>query len=42
MWFYNPCGAADGLKLLEKMFGVFASKAAGKVNAVFSNQLHRR
>lgn len=33
-WFCNQCGAGDGLKLVEKVFGVTASEAAGKVNAV--------
>ncbi len=33
-WFCNQCGAGDGLKLVEKVFGVSASEAAGKVNAV--------
>lgn len=36
-WFCNQCGAGDGLKLVEKMFGVSASEAAGKVNAVTGN-----
>ena len=31
-WFCNQCGAGDGLKLVEKVFGVSASEAAGKVN----------
>ncbi|MFT4291080.1 primase-helicase zinc-binding domain-containing protein [Enterobacter sp.] len=33
-WFCNQCGAGDGLKLVEKVFGVSASGAAGKVNAL--------
>ncbi len=33
-WFCNQCGAGDGLKLVEKVFGVSASEAAGKVDAV--------
>ncbi|EOI5754729.1 primase-helicase zinc-binding domain-containing protein [Enterobacter hormaechei] len=33
-WFCNQCGAGDGLKLVEKVFGVSASEAAGKVNAL--------
>ncbi|WP_312605291.1 primase-helicase zinc-binding domain-containing protein [Kosakonia cowanii] len=33
-WFCNQCGAGDGLKLVEKVFGVSVSEAAGKVNAV--------
>ncbi|EBW7597990.1 DNA primase [Salmonella enterica subsp. enterica serovar Virchow] len=37
-WFCNQCGAGDGLKLVEKVFGVSASEAAGKVNAVTGNQ----
>ncbi|HHA1468066.1 TPA: primase-helicase zinc-binding domain-containing protein [Enterobacter hormaechei subsp. xiangfangensis] len=36
-WFCNQCGAGDGLKLVEKVFGVNASEAAGKVNAVTGN-----
>jgi hypothetical protein len=32
-WFCNQCGAGDGLKLVEKVFGISASEAAGKVNA---------
>ncbi|EPC0895015.1 primase-helicase zinc-binding domain-containing protein [Citrobacter freundii] len=36
-WFCNQCGAGDGLKLVEKVFGVSASKAAGKVNTVTGN-----
>lgn len=36
-WLCNQCGAGDGLKLVEKVFGVTASKAAGKVNAVTGN-----
>ena len=33
-WFCNQCGAGDGLSLVEKAFGVSASEAALKVNAV--------
>ncbi|EOI5839596.1 Zinc binding domain / DNA primase [Klebsiella pneumoniae] len=33
-WFCNQCGAGDGLKLVEKVFGISASEAARKVNAV--------
>lgn len=33
-WFCNQCGAGDGLKLVEKVFGVNPSEAAQKVNAV--------
>jgi len=36
-WFCNQCGAGDGLKLVEKVFGVSASEAAGKVNALTGN-----
>ncbi|MGN7914409.1 primase-helicase zinc-binding domain-containing protein [Enterobacter sp. 22466] len=36
-WFCNQCGAGDGLKLVEKVFDVTASEAAGKVNAVTGN-----
>ncbi|EDS1248872.1 DNA primase [Salmonella enterica] len=36
-WFCNQCGAGDGLKLVEKVFGVSASGAAGKVDAVTGN-----
>ncbi|TBM25801.1 primase-helicase zinc-binding domain-containing protein [Hafnia paralvei] len=36
-WFCNQCGAGDGLKLVEKVFGVSASEAAGKVEAVTGN-----
>ncbi|MFO5847667.1 primase-helicase zinc-binding domain-containing protein, partial [Klebsiella pneumoniae] len=36
-WFCNQCGAGDGLKLVEKVFGVSASEAAGKVKAVTGN-----
>ncbi|KLF14728.1 DNA primase [Klebsiella aerogenes] len=36
-WLCNQCGAGDGLKLVEKVFGVSASEAAGKVNAVTGN-----
>lgn len=33
-WFCNQCGAGDGLKLVEKVFGVSPSEAAGKVNVL--------
>ena len=33
-WFCNQCGAGDGLKLVEKVFSVSASEAAGKVSAL--------
>ena len=33
-WFCNQCGAGDGLNLVEKAFGVSASEAARKVDAV--------
>ena len=33
-WFCNQCGAGDGLKLVEKVFGVSPSDAAAKVAAV--------
>ena len=33
-WFCNQCGAGDGLKLVEKVFGVSAYEAAGKVSAL--------
>jgi len=33
-WFCNQCGAGDGLKLVEKVFGVSASEAAEKVSAL--------
>lgn len=33
-WFCNQCGAGDGLKLVEKVFGVSPSEAAGKVSAL--------
>ncbi|WP_312983531.1 primase-helicase zinc-binding domain-containing protein [Atlantibacter sp.] len=33
-WLCNQCGAGDGLKLVEKVFGVKPSEAAQKVNAV--------
>ncbi|WP_447907788.1 primase-helicase zinc-binding domain-containing protein [Serratia fonticola] len=33
-WFCNQCGAGDGLKLVEKVFGVNPAEAASKVNAV--------
>ncbi|EAU4653097.1 DNA primase, partial [Salmonella enterica] len=36
-WYCNQCGAGDGLKLVEKVFGVTASEAAQKVNAVTGN-----
>lgn len=36
-WFCNQCGAGDGLKLVEKVFGVTPSEAAGKINAVTGN-----
>lgn len=36
-WYCNQCGAGDGLKLVEKVFGVTASEAARKVNAVTGN-----
>ncbi|HHA1523267.1 TPA: primase-helicase zinc-binding domain-containing protein [Enterobacter cloacae] len=36
-WLCNQCGAGDGLKLIEKVFGVTASEAAGKVDAVTGN-----
>lgn len=36
-WFCNQCGAGDGLKLVEKVFGVTPSEAAGKVNTVTGN-----
>ena len=36
-WFCNQCGAGDGLKLVEKVFGVTPPEAAGKVNAVTGN-----
>ncbi|EED7556079.1 toprim domain-containing protein, partial [Salmonella enterica subsp. enterica] len=36
-WFCNQCGAGDGLKLVEKVFGVTPSEAAGKVNVVTGN-----
>ncbi|EHQ9681105.1 toprim domain-containing protein [Escherichia coli] len=36
-WFCNQCGAGDGLKLVEKVFGVTPSEAAGKVNAETGN-----
>ncbi|HHX3459319.1 TPA: primase-helicase zinc-binding domain-containing protein [Citrobacter freundii] len=36
-WFCNQCGAGDGLKLVEKVFVVTPSEAAGKVNAVTGN-----
>ncbi|BBS35616.1 DNA primase [Enterobacter cloacae] len=36
-WFCNQCGAGDGLKLVEKVFGVKPSEAARKVNTVTSS-----
>ncbi|MCM7596622.1 primase-like DNA-binding domain-containing protein [Enterobacter hormaechei] len=36
-WLCNQCGAGDGLKLVEKVFGVKPSEAAQKVNAVTGN-----
>ncbi|EOZ1436155.1 primase-helicase zinc-binding domain-containing protein [Enterobacter hormaechei] len=36
-WFCNQCGAGDGLKLVEKVFGMTASEAAGKVDAMTGN-----
>lgn len=36
-WFCNQCGAGDGLKLVEKVFCVSASEAAGKVSALTGN-----
>lgn len=36
-WFCNQCGAGDGLKLVEKVFGVNPSEAAQKVNVVTGN-----
>ncbi|MFQ3386388.1 DNA primase, partial [Escherichia coli] len=36
-WFCNQCGAGDGLKLVEKVFGVNPSEAAQKVNVVAGN-----
>lgn len=33
-WFCNQCGAGDGLKLVEKVFGVSPSEAARKVSDV--------
>ncbi|MGS3396771.1 primase-helicase zinc-binding domain-containing protein [Klebsiella quasipneumoniae] len=36
-WFCNQCGAGDGLKLVEKVFGISAPEAARKVNAVTGN-----
>ncbi|WP_313397210.1 primase-helicase zinc-binding domain-containing protein [Atlantibacter hermannii] len=33
-WLCNQCGAGDGLKLVEKVFGVSASEAAVKVSAL--------
>lgn len=34
LWYCNQCGAGDGLKLVEKVFGVSPSDAATKVAAV--------
>ena len=36
-WLCNQCGAGDGLKLVEKVFGLTASEAAGKVRVVTGN-----
>ena len=36
-WYCNQCGAGDGLKLVEKVFGISAPEAARKVNAVTGN-----
>ncbi|EOU9512382.1 primase-helicase zinc-binding domain-containing protein [Cronobacter dublinensis] len=36
-WFCNQCGAGDGLKLVEKVFGVKPAEAARKVDAVTGN-----
>ena len=36
-WFCNQCGAGDGLKLVEKVFGMNASESAQKVNTVTGN-----
>ncbi|EGT4275295.1 toprim domain-containing protein [Cronobacter sakazakii] len=36
-WFCNQCGAGDGLKLIEKVFGVKPAEAARKVDAVTGN-----
>ncbi|EOD4792300.1 primase-like DNA-binding domain-containing protein [Klebsiella michiganensis] len=36
-WYCNRCGAGDGLKLVEKVFGISAPEAARKVNAVTGN-----
>ena len=36
-WLCNQCGAGDGLKLVEKVFGVKPSEAAQKVSAVTGN-----
>ncbi len=33
-WYCNRCGAGDGLRLVEKVFGVSAPEAAGKVSAL--------
>lgn len=38
-WLCNQCGAGDGLKLVEKVFGVSASEAAGKVSALTGSLL---
>ncbi|MEG9845066.1 primase-helicase zinc-binding domain-containing protein [Enterobacter hormaechei] len=36
-WLCNQCGAGDGLKLVEKVFGVKPSEAAQKVSTVTGN-----
>ncbi|EOV0981936.1 primase-like DNA-binding domain-containing protein [Edwardsiella piscicida] len=36
-WYCNRCGSGDGLRLVEKVFGVLAVEAADKVNAVIGN-----
>ncbi|EPG6281779.1 primase-like DNA-binding domain-containing protein [Citrobacter freundii] len=36
-WYCNRCGSGDGLRLVEKVFGVNPSEAARKVNAVTGN-----
>ncbi|WP_429839626.1 primase-helicase zinc-binding domain-containing protein [Edwardsiella anguillarum] len=36
-WFCNQCRAGDGLKLVEKVFGVTPSEVAQKVNSVTGN-----
>lgn len=38
-WFCNQCGAGDGLKLVEKVFGVKPAEAARRVNAVTGSLL---